>query len=122
MLLTELFHRSSAGWANITGQITLVASIDLTCAQMITTAIAVASDNATVVSSGATYGILAAILFAHGIVSSAATSILARINLGYVLITGTQARIACTNTSLTHLYSWNIDSRHHSSSRCFRTE
>ena len=55
---------------------------------MITTAIAVASDGATVLSLGATYGILVAILFAHGIVSSAATNVLARINLFYVIITG----------------------------------
>ncbi|SJL03865.1 uncharacterized protein ARMOST_07222 [Armillaria ostoyae] len=43
------------GWANITGQITLVCSIDYTCAQMITTAIAVNSDGATNLSSGATF-------------------------------------------------------------------
>ncbi|KAF8920180.1 amino acid/polyamine transporter I [Mucidula mucida] len=74
------------GWANITGQITLVCSIDFTCAQMITTAIAVTSDGATVLSNGATYGILIAILLSHGVVCSAATSILARLNIFYVLI------------------------------------
>lgn len=61
-------------------------SIDFTCAQMITTAIAVNTDGAVVLSAGATYGILLAILFSHGIVCSAATSILARLNLLYVLI------------------------------------
>ncbi|KAJ3985066.1 amino acid transporter [Lentinula detonsa] len=61
------------GWANITGQTTLVCSIDFTCAQMITTAVSVASDGSIVLSSGATYGILLAILFSHGIVCSAAT-------------------------------------------------
>ncbi|KAG1823136.1 amino acid/polyamine transporter I [Suillus variegatus] len=74
------------GWANITGQVTLVCSIDFTCAQMITTAIAVSSDGATIVSSGATYGILLAILFAHGLVCSAATNVLARLNLFYVIV------------------------------------
>jgi len=76
------------GWANVTGQVTLVCGIDFTCAQMITTAIAVSSDGATVLSAGATYGILLAILFSHGIVCSAATNILARLNLFYVFITG----------------------------------
>lgn len=74
------------GWANITGQVTLVCSIDFTCAQMIATAIAVSSDGAMIVSSGATYGILLAILFAHGLVCSAATNILARLNLFYVIV------------------------------------
>lgn len=55
-------------------------------AQMITTAIAVASDGATNLSLGATYGILLAILFAHGIVCSAATKVLAKLNLFYVII------------------------------------
>lgn len=55
---------------------------------MITTAIAVNTDGAVVLSAGATYGILLAILFSHGIVCSAATSILARLNLFYVLING----------------------------------
>jgi len=76
------------GWANVTGQVTLVCGIDFTCAQMITTAIAVATDGAVIVSSGATFGILLAILFSHAIVCSAATSILARLNLFYVLING----------------------------------
>ncbi|KAF5316504.1 hypothetical protein D9619_006793 [Psilocybe cf. subviscida] len=74
------------GWANITGQVTLVCGIDFTCAQMITTAIAVMSDGQTILSAGATYGILLAILFSHGVVCSAATSVLARLNLFYVLV------------------------------------
>jgi len=53
---------------------------------MIATAIAVGSDGATIVSSGATYGILLAILFAHGLVCSAATNVLARLNLFYVIV------------------------------------
>lgn len=74
------------GWANITGQVTLVCSIDFTCAQMITTALAVGSDGDISLGSGPTYGILLAILFAHGCVCSAATSILARLNLFYVVV------------------------------------
>ncbi|KAL0954082.1 hypothetical protein HGRIS_005229 [Hohenbuehelia grisea] len=74
------------GWANITGQVTLVCGIDFTCAQMITSAISVSSNGATNLSLGATYGILLVILFSHGIVCSAATSVLARLNLFYVLI------------------------------------
>jgi len=74
------------GWANITGQVTLVCSIDFTCAQMITSAISVASDGATNLSLGATYGILVAILVSHGVVCSAATTIIARLNLFYVMI------------------------------------
>lgn len=55
---------------------------------MITTAIAVGSDGEIVLGNGATYGILLAILFAHAIVCSAATAVLARINLAYVMING----------------------------------
>jgi len=74
------------GWANITGQVTLVCSIDFTCAQMITSAITVGSNGSIVPSSGATYGILLAVLFFHGLVCSAATSVLARLNLFYVMV------------------------------------
>ncbi|KAI0307071.1 amino acid permease-domain-containing protein [Multifurca ochricompacta] len=74
------------GWANVTGQVALVCSIDYTCAQMITTAITVGSDGTVVLSSGVTYGILLAILVSHGIVCSASTRILARLNLFYVII------------------------------------
>ena len=55
---------------------------------MITTAITVGSDGAVVLGSGATYGILLAILVSHGVVCSAATRILARLNLFYVVING----------------------------------
>ncbi|KAJ7623574.1 amino acid transporter [Roridomyces roridus] len=74
------------GWANITGQVALVTGIDFTCAQMIATGIAVGSDGKTILSLGATYGILLAILFLHGIICSAATKIIARLNLFYVLV------------------------------------
>lgn len=55
---------------------------------MITTAIAVSTDGRVVLSAGATFGILIAILFSHGIVCSAATYIIARINIFYVIING----------------------------------
>jgi hypothetical protein len=55
---------------------------------MITTAIAVASDNAIVLGEGPTFGILCGILFLHGIVCSAATRTVARLNLFYVVING----------------------------------
>ena len=53
---------------------------------MITTAIAVGTDGNVIVSNAATFGILLAIVFSHGIVCSAATQILARLNLFYVFI------------------------------------
>lgn len=74
------------GWANVTGQVTLVCGIDFTCAQMITTAIQVHTDGAVILSAGATFGILLAIVFAHGIVCSAATRVLARLNIFYVIV------------------------------------
>lgn len=58
---------------------------------MITTALAVGSDGAVTLGSGATYGILLAILFTHGLVCSAATSVLARLNIFYVIVNGTSA-------------------------------
>ena len=57
-------------------------------AQMITTALSVGSDGAINLGAGPTFGILLAILFTHGIVCSAATAILARLNLFYVLVNG----------------------------------
>jgi hypothetical protein len=55
---------------------------------MITTAIAVHSDNAVVLGAGPTFGILCAILVFHGIVCSSATWIIARINIFYVIVNG----------------------------------
>ncbi|OSC97992.1 amino acid transporter [Trametes coccinea BRFM310] len=74
------------GWANITGQVTLVCSTDYTVAQMITAAIAVSTDNTILLGAGPTYGILLAILLVHGFMCSAATRVLARINLFYGFI------------------------------------
>ncbi|KAH9950669.1 amino acid transporter [Amylocystis lapponica] len=75
------------GWANVTGQVTLVCSIDYTVAQMITTAVAVGTDGSVNLGSGPTYGILIALLLSHGIICSAATKVLARMTLFYVGVT-----------------------------------
>ncbi|KAI0373776.1 amino acid transporter [Pilatotrama ljubarskyi] len=75
------------GWANVTGQVTLVCSIDYTVAQMITTAVAVSTDGTVILGAGPTYGILLAILVVHGLMCSAATKILARLNLFYGFLT-----------------------------------
>lgn len=55
---------------------------------MITTAIAVSTDGSVILGAGPTYGILIAILTTHGLICSAATRVLARINLFYALLTG----------------------------------
>ena len=55
---------------------------------MITTALSVGSDGAINLGAGPTFGILLAILFTHGIVCSAATAILARLNIFYVIVNG----------------------------------
>jgi hypothetical protein len=60
---------------------------------MITTALQVGSDGKVILGDGPTFGILLAILFLHGIVCSAGTRILARLNLYYVLINGSLSRI-----------------------------
>lgn len=57
---------------------------------MITTALAVGSDGAINLGDGPTFGILLIILFLHGIVCSAATSVIARLNLFYVIVNGMQ--------------------------------
>lgn len=97
------------GWANVTGQVTLVCSIDFTwydsgfyhvsfahksalhSAQMITTALSVGSNGSVNLGNGPTFGILLAILFTHGIICSAGTAILARINIFYVVVNRTSS-------------------------------
>ncbi|KAI0036099.1 amino acid/polyamine transporter I [Vararia minispora EC-137] len=71
------------GWANVTGQIALLCSIEYTCALMITTAIATGSDSRIIPSSGATFGILLAILALHSVMSAFATKIIARLTVLY---------------------------------------
>ena len=67
---------------------------------MITTALNVGSDGAIDLGAGPTFGILLAILFTHGLVCSAATSVLARLNIFYVLVNGTCEGIAKANSML----------------------
>lgn len=55
-------------------------------AQMITTALNVGSNGSIALGNGPTYGILLAILFTHGIICSAGTAVLARLNIFYVII------------------------------------
>ncbi|KAF9465588.1 amino acid transporter [Collybia nuda] len=74
------------GWANVTGQIALVCSIDFTCAQMFVTAISVGTDGTVNLGPGSMYGILIALLLSHAIVCSAATQVIARLTLVYAFI------------------------------------
>jgi hypothetical protein len=55
---------------------------------MITTALNVGSNGSVALGDGPTFGILLAILFTHGVVCSAATGILAKLNIFYVIVTG----------------------------------
>ena len=66
---------------------------------MITTALYVDSDGAINLGAGPTFGILLAILFTHGIVCSAATAIIARLNIFYVLVNGKSYYIAVSRLS-----------------------
>ncbi|KAH9833890.1 amino acid transporter [Rhodofomes roseus] len=99
------------GWANITGQVTLVCSIDFTCAQMITSALAVGSDGAIVLGAGPTYGILLAILFVHAMVCSAATNVLARLNLFYVIVNGEWCAVGTSVAAIVALLVCSGDSK-----------
>ncbi|KAI0705723.1 amino acid transporter [Cerioporus squamosus] len=74
------------GWANVTGQIVLMCSSDYLTAQMITTALNAGSDGAIKLGLGPTYGIMLALLVSHGIVCCFKTSILARLNVYYVIL------------------------------------
>ncbi|KAH7928394.1 amino acid transporter [Leucogyrophana mollusca] len=74
------------GWSNITGQVTLVCSIDYTCAELITTGIAMITDGAIVLGPGPTFGILLAIFFIQAILCSAGTRVLARMTVVIMLI------------------------------------
>ena len=74
---------------------------------MITTAITVGSDGAVVLGSGATYGILVAILVFHGIVCSAATRILARLNLAYVVMNGERPPSSLNTPLYSISHSWD---------------
>lgn len=69
------------GWSNITGQVTLICSINFSCTELITTAIAMSTDGAVVLGSGATFGILTAIHLTQAIFCSAGTRLLARMTV-----------------------------------------
>ncbi|KAH9922958.1 amino acid transporter [Fomitopsis serialis] len=75
------------GGANITGHVTLLTYIDFALAQMITTAIAVGTDEKVVLGPGPTYGIFLAMLFLHGVICSAPTRTLARLSLFGAIVT-----------------------------------
>jgi hypothetical protein len=90
-------------------------------ALMITSAITVGSDGAIVLSAGATYGILLAILFMHGLVCSAATKVIARLNLFYTAINGasvhTLIALATSNNSIMYCTSRHKRRSHHRACR-----
>ncbi|KAG9315894.1 amino acid transporter [Chiua virens] len=69
------------GWSNITGQVTLICSINYSCAELIVTGITMATDGAVVLSSGAFYGILCAIHLTQAVICSAGTRVLARMTV-----------------------------------------
>ncbi|KAH7909023.1 amino acid transporter [Hygrophoropsis aurantiaca] len=74
------------GWSNITGQVTLVCSIDYTCAEFITTGIAMITDGEIVLGPGPTFGILLAIFLVQAVLCSAGTRVLARMTVVIMLI------------------------------------
>ncbi|KAI0705722.1 amino acid transporter [Cerioporus squamosus] len=74
------------GWSNVTGQVVLMCSSDYLTANMIVTALNAGSDGAIHLGLGPTYGIMLALLFSHGIICSFKTSILARLNVYYVVL------------------------------------
>ena len=67
---------------------------------MITTALSVGSGGTINLGAGPTFGILLAILFTHGIVCSAATAVIARLNIFYVLVNGMSAGVRCEHVPL----------------------
>ncbi|OJA08785.1 hypothetical protein AZE42_01312 [Rhizopogon vesiculosus] len=78
------------GWSNITGQVTLICSINFSCTELITTAIAMGTDGAVILGSGATFGILMGIHLTQALLCSAGTRILARMTVvTLVVIMGT---------------------------------
>lgn len=69
------------GWSNFAGQVTLICSINVTCTELITTAITMGTDGAVILGSGATFGILMAIQLSQAIFCSAGTRLLARMTI-----------------------------------------
>lgn len=62
---------------------------------MITTAVAASTDGRVILGSGPTYGILLVTLFIHGIMCSAGTRIIARLNLGFSFLISTSNPSSC---------------------------
>ena len=67
---------------------------------MITTALSVGSGGTINLGAGPTFGILLAILFTHGIVCSAATAVIARLNVFYVIVNGMSTGVRCAHVPL----------------------
>ncbi|KAM6496771.1 amino acid transporter [Amanita muscaria] len=71
------------GWANVTGQIALLASIDYQSAQMLAVGIQVGSDGKLNPGPAWIYGMLVAVLLSHALVCSSATRVIARLTFFY---------------------------------------
>ncbi|KAN0087468.1 Amino acid/polyamine transporter I [Tylopilus felleus] len=74
------------GWSNITGQVTLICSINYSCTEFIATGIAMATDGAVVLGSGASFGIIVALHITQAIFCSSGTRILARMTVLVLII------------------------------------
>ncbi|KAI6100282.1 amino acid/polyamine transporter I [Pisolithus sp. B1] len=74
------------GYANATGYIAGVASVDWSCAVQITAAMSIGSGQTYIATNAQIYGIYVAVLLSHALICSLATSILARIQRIYVTI------------------------------------
>ncbi|KAF9445828.1 amino acid transporter [Macrolepiota fuliginosa MF-IS2] len=69
------------GWANVTGQILLMCSLEFVNAEMIAIAISVGTDGRINLGPGPTFGIILASLLSHSIVCASNSRILAKISL-----------------------------------------
>ncbi|KAF8555243.1 amino acid transporter [Imleria badia] len=74
------------GWSNITGQVTLICSVNYSCAELITTGIAMATDGALVLDHGATFGIIFALHISQAVLCSSGTRVLARMTVLVLII------------------------------------
>ncbi|KXN84940.1 hypothetical protein AN958_11882 [Leucoagaricus sp. SymC.cos] len=79
------------GWANVTGQISLICSIEFVCAQLITTAVQVGTDGKVNLGPGPTFGILLALLASHSVVCPLNSRFLGRLSLvtGFISVATT---------------------------------
>lgn len=74
------------GYANTVGCVAAVASLEWGCANQITAAASIGSGQTYIATNGQTYGIFAVILLTHALLSSLATSILARLPNVYIAL------------------------------------